>query len=256
MKDIDNIILDLDGTVYVDYQIINKSDIEIRRLAKQGKSFYYLTNNTSKNTKYYISKLNDLNLPVSENSIISPIHVMVDWIKKNNIECVYILGVQELINELEEKTGVVNSTKNPELIIVAFDKELTYHKLEIACELINAGVPYYLSHIDIFCPTLKGNMPDCGAIGMLIEKTTGKKSLNNFGKPSDLMTKYIDNKLDKNQNKIIVGDRIHTDIELGKKIGAETVLVCTGEYQNAKKDNLKINNTLIYNTLTDYLLTI
>ena len=42
----------------------------------------------------------------------------------------------------------------------------------------------------------------------------------------------------------------------GKKIGAETVLVCTGEYQNAKKDNLKINNTLIYNTLTDYLLTI
>ena len=62
--------------------------------------------------------------------------------------------------------------------------------------------------------------------------------------------------LDKNQNKIIVGDRIHTDIELGKKIGAETVLVCTGEYQNVKKDNLKINNTLIYNTLTDYLLTI
>ena len=59
-----------------------------------------------------------------------------------------------------------------------------------------------------------------------------------------------------NLNKIIVGDRIHTDIELGKKIGAETVLVCTGEYHNAKKDNLKINNTLIYNTLTDYLLTI
>ena len=58
MKDIDNIILDLDGTVYVDYQIINKSDIEIRRLAKQGKSFYYLTNNTSKNTKYYINKFN------------------------------------------------------------------------------------------------------------------------------------------------------------------------------------------------------
>ena len=42
----------------------------------------------------------------------------------------------------------------------------------------------------------------------------------------------------------------------GKKIGAETVLVCTGEYQNSKNDNLKIINTQIYNTLTDYLLTI
>ena len=44
MKDIDNIILDLDGTVYVDNKIINKSDIEIRRLANKGKSIYYLTN--------------------------------------------------------------------------------------------------------------------------------------------------------------------------------------------------------------------
>ena len=129
MKDIDNIILDLDGTVYVDNKIINKSDIEIRRLAKKGKSIYYLTNNTSKNTKHYINKLNNLNLPVSTNSIISPIHVMIDWIKKNNIKCVYILGVQELIDELKEKTGVANSSKNPELIIVAFYKELTYQKL-------------------------------------------------------------------------------------------------------------------------------
>ena len=70
MKDTDNILLDLDGTVYVDNQIINKSDFEIRRLAKKGKSIYYLTNNTSKNTKHYFSKLNNLNLPVSANSII------------------------------------------------------------------------------------------------------------------------------------------------------------------------------------------
>ena len=256
MKDIDNIILDLDGTVYIDDKIINNSDIEIRRLAKAGKSIYYLTNNTSKNTKHYLSKLNDLNLPTSKNSIISPIHVMIDWIKKNNIKSVFILGVQELIYELEEKTGVINSSKNPELIIVAFDKELTYHKLEIACELINNGVPYYLSHIDIFCPTLKGNMPDCGAIGMLIEKTTGKKSINNFGKPSDLMTNYINNKLDKNQNKIMIGDRLHTDIELGNKLGAETILVCTGEYQQNINNSKKIGNTRIFDTLTDFLGTI
>jgi NagD protein len=70
------------------------------------------------------------------------------------------------------------------------------------------------------------------------------------------MTDYINKIVDKDHDKIVVGDRIHTDIELGKKIGAETVLVCTGEYQNSKNDNLKINNTQIYNTLTDYLLTI
>ena len=256
MNNIENIILDLDGTVYVDNQIINKSDIEIRRLAKKGKSIYYLTNNTSNNTQHYIDKLNKLNLPVSENSIISPVHVMINWIKNQDIKSIYILGVRELIEELEEKTGVVNSSENPELIIIAFDKELTYQKLEKACELINKGIPYYLSHIDIFCPTLKGNMPDCGSIGIIIEKTTGKKSINNFGKPGDLMTDYINQKLNKDQNKIIVGDRIQTDIELGKKLGAETILVCTGEYQNSDSQNKKIENTEIYKTLTDYLVTI
>jgi HAD superfamily hydrolase (TIGR01450 family) len=256
MSSADNIILDLDGTVYIDNQIINNSDSEIRRLARKGKSIYYLTNNDSKNTKHYVDKLNKLNLPVEENSIISPIHVMINWVKEHNIKSFYILGVQELIDELEKETGAVNSADNPELIIVAFDKELTYQKLEIVCELINKGVPYYLSHIDIFCPTLKGNMPDCGAIGYLIEKTTGIKSINNFGKPSDLMTNYINQILDKAQKKTVVGDRIHTDIELGKKLGADTILVCSGEYQNPDSKNNKINNTEIYNTLTDYLTTI
>ena len=83
MQQSDSIILDLDGTVYIDNQIINNSDAEIRRLAKEGKSIYYLTNNDSKNTDHYVSKLSKLNLPVNENSIISPIHVMIDWIKKN-----------------------------------------------------------------------------------------------------------------------------------------------------------------------------
>ena len=80
-------------------------------------------------------------------------------------------------------------------------------------------------------------MPDCGAIGLLIEKTTGKKPFNNFGKPSDLMSNYINKILDKDSKKIVVGDRVHTDIKLGKKIGADTVLVCTGEYQNTNIKN-------------------
>ena len=250
------IILDLDGTVYIDDQIINNSDIEIRRLAKEGKSIYYLTNNDSKNIAHYVNKLSKLNLPVNENSIISPIHVMTDWIKKNNIKNIYILGVQELVDEIQNRTGVNNTSNNPEIVIVAFDKELTYQKLETACKLINSGTPYYLSHIDIFCPTINGKMPDCGAIGILIEKTTGKKSIDNFGKPSDLMTNYIREIINKDINKTVVGDRIHTDIELGNKLGADTVLVCSGDYQHSSSQNKKYNNTQIFDTLRDYLITI
>ena len=250
------IFLDLDGTVYIDNHIIDKADEEIRRLDKNGLEFFYITNNTSADTNYYLTKLKKLNLPVNDKSIISPIHVISNWIQHKKYSNIYIVGVKDFENELIKRTGVKVSTKNPECIIVGFDKELTYQKLETACKLISKGISYYLSHIDYYCPSLEGNLPDCGSIGLLLENTTGVKSKGNFGKPSQLMTEYIKNFINKKDNNILVGDRIHTDIEIGKKIGAKTILVCSGEFKKTKDQMSNIQDTVIYNTLSDFLKTL
>jgi len=250
------IFLDLDGTVYIDNHIIDKADEEIRRLDKNGLEFFYLTNNTSADTNYYLTKLKKLNLPVNDKSIISPIHVISNWIQDKKYSNIYVVGVKDFENELIKRTGVKISTKDPECIIVGFDKELTYQKLEIACKFINKGIPYYLSHIDYYCPSLKGNLPDCGSIGLMLEKTTGIKFKGDFGKPSQLMTEYIQNFINKEDNNILIGDRIHTDIEIGKKIGAKTILVCSGEFKKTKDQMNNIKGTKIYNTLSDFLRTL
>ena len=251
-----NIFLDLDGTVYIDNHIIDKADEEIRRLDRNGLKFFYLTNNTSADTNYYFTKLKKLNLPVNDKSIISPIHVISNWIQDKKYSNIYVIGVKDFENELIKRTGVKISTKNPECIIVGFDKELTYQKLETACKFINKGIPYYLSHIDYYCPSLKGNLPDCGSIGLMLEKTTGIKSKGDFGKPSQLMTEYIQNFIKKKDNNILIGDRIHTDIEIGRKIGAKTILVCSGEFKKTKDQMNNIKDTKIYNTLSDFLRTL
>jgi HAD superfamily hydrolase (TIGR01450 family) len=250
------IFLDLDGTVYIDNSIIDKADEEIRRLDKNGLEFFYITNNTSADTNYYLTKLKKLNLPTNDKSIISPIHVISNWIQHKKYSNIYVVGVKDFENELIKRTGVKISTKDPECIIVGFDKELTYQKLETACKLISKGIPYYLSHIDYYCPSLEGNLPDCGSIGLLLEKTTGVKSKGNFGKPSLLMTEYIQNFINKKDSNILVGDRIHTDIEIGKKIGAKTILVCSGEFKKTKDQMSYIKDTAIYNTLSGFLRTL
>ena len=249
------IFLDLDGTVYIDNHIINKADEQIRRLDKNYE-FFYLTNNTSADTKHYLKKLKEFNLPISDKSIISPINVISHWIKKKKYSSIYVIGVKDFENELITKTGVQISTKDPECIIVGFDKELTYQKLEIACKLIAKGTPYYLSHIDYYCPSLEGNLPDCGSIGLMLEKTTGIKSKGNFGKPSKLMAEYISTFIDEKDNNILVGDRIHTDIKMGKKIGAKSILVCSGEFKKSKDQMNNIKDINIYNTLSDFLITL
>jgi len=250
------IFLDLDGTVYIDNLIIDKADEQIRRLHKNGLEFFYLTNNTSSDTKHYFTKLKKLNLPVSDKSIISPIHVISNWIQDKKYSSIYVVGVKDFTNELIRKTGVKISTKDPKCIILGYDKELTYKKLEIACKLINKGIPYFLSHIDYYCPSLEGNLPDCGSIGLMLEKTTGIKPKGNFGKPSQLMTEYIQNFINEKDNNILVGDRIHTDIEIGKKIGAKTILVCSGEFKKHQDNAINIKDTKIYDTLSDFLKTL
>tara|TARA_B110000438_G_C15686433_1_gene594759 strand:+ start:223 stop:990 length:768 start_codon:yes stop_codon:yes gene_type:complete len=247
------IFLDLDGTVYIDNQIINKADEQIRRLDKNGLEFFYLTNNTSADKNHYLTKLKKFNLPVSYKSIISPIDIIVNWMLDKKYSKTYVVGVNDFKNELIKKTGVSISDKDPNCIIVGFDKELTYQKLEIACKLINKGIPYYLSHIDYYCPSLEGNLPDCGSIGLMLEKTTGIRPKGNFGKPSHLMAEYIKNLINKKDNNVLVGDRIHTDIEMGKKIGAKTILVCSGEFKKNKDQTNSIKDTEIYNTLSDFL---
>ena len=251
-----NILLDLDGTVYIDDQIIDKADAEIIRLSKKGFNFFYLTNNTSKNTNNYIAKLRNFNLPVNEKSIISPIDVVVDWIKKNNYSRIYLVGVEALKEELSRKTGVFFTSQDPECIIIGFDKELTYQKLETASKLIHLGVSYFLTHIDYYCPTFYGKLPDCGSIGLMLEKSTGVKSSGHFGKPGKYMIDHIKNKIKENEKSILVGDRIYTDIETGLKVGARTILVCSGEFKNNSQDKLVSEDVEIFPTLAEFLRTL
>lgn len=250
------IFLDLDGTVYIDNHIIDKADEQIRRLNNEGLEFFYVTNNTSQDTNYYFLKLKKLNLPVSNQSIISPIKVISKWIKNKKYSQIYVLGVEDFKNELIKNTNVKISDQNPDCIIVGFDKELTYQKLKTACKLIQKGIPYFLSHIDFYCPSLEGNLPDCGSIGLMLEKTTGVKSSGDFGKPSQFMTNYIQSIINDTDENILVGDRIHTDIEIGKKIGAKTILVCSGEFKRTKDLSVNINETEIHDTLSDFLRTL
>ena len=80
--------------------------------------------------------------------------------------------------------------------------------------------------------------------------------MGNFGKPSQFMKEYIKNIIKNDDKNILVGDRIHTDIEIGRKIGAKTILVCSGEYKDINVNRIDIQDTEIHNTLADFLRTL
>ena len=96
-------------------------------------------------------------------------------------------------------------------------------------DLISAGIPYIATHPDINCPIPGGFMPDIGAMMAMIETSTGKKPDVIVGKPHQPMVEAIVSLTGFQPEKItMVGDRLYTDIALGKA-GMQTILVLSGE---------------------------
>ena len=126
------------------------------------------------------------------------------------------------------EAGITLSEK-ANIVVSSFDTTLTYEKLVIACDLIRNGADFYCTHPDFNCPTETGFIPDSGAIAALITASTGAYP-KYFGKPhketADMISELFGIPFDKTA---IVGDRLYTDIALGKNNGLMSVLVLSGE---------------------------
>ena len=122
-------------------------------------------------------------------------------------------------------------TDCPDIVVTSFDTTLTYDKLERACTFIRNGAEWLTTHPDINCPVENGGyIPDCGAINALISVSTGKPLPKAFGKPYGEVIDMIEEIYgEKRQNMAMFGDRLYTDIALGKKNGVTAVLLLTGE---------------------------
>ena len=88
------------------------------------------------------------------------------------------------------------------------------------------GLPAFATHPDVFCPTNQETwLPDCGAFIACLETATGKK-LKVLGKPDPGM--LIEGAARSSvpvTSALMVGDRLHTDIAVGRNAGALTAWI-------------------------------
>ena len=232
------LLLDLDGTVYLDGIVFDGLREEMQRVSELGVGINYMTNNTSLSIVDYKERIRKKGIMFGSTKVFSPSIVLQEWLTANNITNIYLVGTESLRKEITIGSSVNCVSDNPEIVLIEFDKELTYQKLFEACSHINRGIPWYQTHIDISCPTRNGPIPDCGAISNLIQETTSKASSGDFGKPSKLFAEFVKSSFSNNSELIVVGDRLYTDAETGLAMEARTVVVCTGEYKAYSREKV------------------
>ena len=226
-------LLDMDGTVYLGPNVIEGAPEFVAFLRESGRRCLFFTNNPSSDAATYSTKLAGMGIEATPEDILTAGEATARYLaEETEYRCVYALGTPSFEGELE-RAGLRLDAQEAEAVVLAFDKTLTYAKLETACLLLRAGLPYIATNPDKVCPTEYGYIPDCGAMAALLEAATGRVPTY-IGKPNAAMVRAALHKLDARPNECaMVGDRLYTDMEMAYRAGITSILVLSGETQEA-----------------------
>ena len=121
-----------------------------------------------------------------------------------------------------------------DVVVQGFDTELVYEKLDRACHFLRRGAAFIAANPDWVCPMPAGEvLPDCGSICALLTASSGVEP-EYIGKPNRNMIDVISKMTGIPNEKICaVGDRLYTDIAVAQNAGAVSVLVMSGETDEA-----------------------
>ena len=166
---------------------------------------------------------------------------------------IYLVGTKALQSELEAyNVKIVDN--NPDIVLIGFDRELTYEKLEKACEYIDQGKIYLATNTDYVCPIANGRyIPDCGSICDMIYNAT-KKRPKFIGKPEPDMINILKEKENlKNDEILMIGDRLYTDIASANNAKIKSCLVLSGETSLSDYQKSDIKADYVFNSVKDMI---
>lgn len=240
-NDIDGIIFDLDGTVYLGETALPGSVEGITALRHRGKRVLFVSNKPLEPRRAYAAKLTRLGIPAGEDDVITSGYVLGRHLARTAPDlCLYVIGEAALITELRghglmvvEETGQdpaqVIDPAGIDAVVVAFDRTLDYRKLNTAYQALRRGARFFVTNADKTCPMPGGAIPDAGATIAALEHISGRAVELLAGKPSALMAAVALERLGlPPQRCLMVGDRLETDIRMGQEAGMQTAVVLTG----------------------------
>lgn len=232
-----HVALDMDGTIYLGSTLFPYTQAFLQTLRDNGISYSFLTNNPTKSSKDYLSKLQRLGIDANEEQMYTSSIATIDYIRMQypKAKRIFTLGTPSMQAEFVkagfEITGD-SADDVPDVLVVAFDTTLEYSRLcRAAWWASKADIPYIATNPDWVCPTDQPTiLVDCGSLCKAIEGATKRRPDIVIGKPNPNMLYCIRDKYGLRDDEIaMVGDRIYTDVATAQNAGSFGVLVLSGE---------------------------
>ena len=269
-------LLDMDGTLYLDDRLFPGAADFLAKIRACGGKYLFLTNNSSKGVDAYVAKMTRLGVPAAPADFLTSVDALIVFLERTYGAAVkkkkmYVVGTRSFCAQLAAAGFLLTETPDDDtaLLILGFDRELTYRKLEDACRLLARGrqeartsgdakaaaglpaVDYYATNPDWVCPTAFGSVPDCGSMAWMLEKATGRAP-KFIGKPEPEMALLAMAQCGCSAAEtLLIGDRLYTDIACGNRAGVDTAFVLSGEGTLADLAKGQGKPTYIFENITE-----
>ena len=232
-KNIKAIIFDLDGTLYSGSHAIPHAVETVSYLKQKGYEIFYLTNNSTRTPAQIKTKLDSLGFNAGVERICSSLSASITYLKHQNIQSVYCVGMKELIIQLQANgITVVNDTDalaSAQAVLVGMDSDLSYKKIADAYRIfqLNDKCKLIACNLDRSYPVENGvRLPGCGAGVAAIENACEKKMDYIVGKPNAYMLELLSDEWNLNKDELmLVGDTLDSDIAMANSFGCKGVLI-------------------------------
>jgi HAD superfamily hydrolase (TIGR01450 family) len=232
VSDVDGLIVDLDGVVWIGPQAVPGSVAAITELRARGVRLVFLTNDPRGSRAEYAARLVALGVQVDQSDVVTAGSALASFIREQEHggEPTFAIGSRSLQRELAEaglELLAGDEGRDAAIVAVGGHDQFAYDELRIATQALRRGARLYAAGRDATFPMPDGPWPGTGSIVAALEVAGGTTAVA-VGKPEPYIFGIARSLLSDCRSVAIVGDNLAADIVGGKRAGLTTILVLTG----------------------------
>lgn len=227
-------ILDLDGTLFRGSVPIPGAKEAVEELLRRGVQVRYLTNNSTTSPDRVAEKLRGMGFPVEDRWVVTSA-MGAAWRLQGSCRRALVLGESGLVAALAGVGIDVELATDPptglpvSVVVVGLSRQATYAAIARCQAAILDGAQFIATNRDATYPIENGGLiPGAGSLVAAVTAAGGMEPVV-VGKPEPFLVQHIMAEVGVTpSDTIVVGDRIDTDIEAGRRAGVPTFLVLSG----------------------------
>jgi HAD superfamily hydrolase (TIGR01458 family) len=226
---IDAVLLDLDGVLYVEGELLPGADEAVKRLRGAGIALRFVTNTTAHSRSQTLEKLRDFGIELEEDELVTPAALARRHCEDAGHRTVALIMNDDVKADFE---GLEEADTDVDAVIMGdLGEQFGFRILNQAFRLVMDGAELVALQKNRFWLTAEGLSLDAGPFVAAIEYATGKDAFV-VGKPSPRFFEIVLADLGADRDSVaMAGDDIETDIGGALDAGIAAVLVRTGKYR-------------------------